>query len=685
MSVRLPSPRRLTSLFARLARDTAGNTLMIIAAALFPLLAMVGGGLDIGRGYLVQSRLQQACDAGVLAARKRLGPEAVTSGAIPLGTAEIGDRFFRTNFTSSAYGTTTRSFEMTLEEDYSISGLASARMPTTIMGIFGEQFIDVTAECSAQLNTSNTDVMMVLDVTGSMAQTNAGDTKPRIDVLKDVIKTFHTQLSASAMIGSRIRYGFLPYSTNVNVGHLLKDEWVVTDWAYQSRKYNTTLGIGSRTYETQPVAVSGSAHESLQETYPATKQGQSYSCLTKPADSVAESLSLVSESSDIVIGPPPGTRTTKTYQRSRNGASYNVNMDGRTCTVIKTQYTDYVDTYDEVTEPSYSDDNKWVYDRLYYDVSDWRSESNGCIEERQTYEIDDYNNVDFNRALDLNIDLVPTENPGGLGIPILEALLIGEGGDKGKGKGKGKGEDDDDEDDDDDEEGEYGSTTSTTLDDASVTKWRPMYPDQIFARELQWNGGGKMKDKRKVTSKEYFAPAAAGYAACPAPAAKLSEMSDTQLDGYLDTLVPVGSTYHDIGMIWGGRLISPTGLFAAENADVTPASPTRRNLIFLTDGETAPLDLSYGTYGLEPIDQRRWSPKSKLTLTEVVENRFKVACDEVKKRGVTVWVIGFGTELNQMMKDCAGEGKFFEAADAAELNASFGAIAKTVSELRIVN
>ena len=55
----------------------------------------------------------------------------------------------------------------------------------------------------------------------------------------------------------------------------------------------------------------------------------------------------------------------------------------------------------------------------------------------------------------------------------------------------------------------------------------------------------------------------------------------------------------------------------------------------------------------------------------------------MKKRNVTVWVIGFGTSLNPMMKDCAGDGHYFEAADAAELNATFAAIAKNMSRLRI--
>lgn len=53
----------------RFASDRAGNTLAMIAAAIFPMMAMVGGGVDMGRSYLSQSRLQQACDAGVLAAR----------------------------------------------------------------------------------------------------------------------------------------------------------------------------------------------------------------------------------------------------------------------------------------------------------------------------------------------------------------------------------------------------------------------------------------------------------------------------------------------------------------------------------------------------------------------------------------------------------------------------------------
>jgi hypothetical protein len=135
-------------------------------------------------------------------------------------------------------------------------------------------------------------------------------------------------------------------------------------------------------------------------------------------------------------------------------------------------------------------------------------------------------------------------------------------------------------------------------------------------------------------------------------------------------------------MLWGARMLSPTGIFAAENADAAN-STTSRHMIFLTDGETAPLDLSYGTYGIEPLDQRRWTSSSSQTLTQVVEGRTAVACEQARRRNITVWVIGFGTTLNPVLTACAGPGRAFEAADAAELQDVFSKIAAQMGDLRV--
>ena len=159
-------------------------------------------------------------------------------------------------------------------------------------------------------------------------------------------------------------------------------------------------------------------------------------------------------------------------------------------------------------------------------------------------------------------------------------------------------------------------------------------------------------------------------------------MSASELSTYVDSLVAAGSTYHDIGMIWGGRLLSPTGIFASENADVN-SRPTMRHLIFLTDGETAPSNFSYGTYGIEPLSQRRWNSGSSFSLTQTVENRFTYACNAVKNKNITVWVVGFGTSVTPMLKNCAGSGHWFQANNASDLGAAFRTIATAIGDLRI--
>ncbi|MCL6251971.1 Tad domain-containing protein [Altererythrobacter sp. KTW20L] len=516
----------------RLASNEAGNVIIIAAASLFPLLALIGSGIDMGRGYLAETRLQQACDAGTLAARKRLGTSVAVNGVIPDTVADTGQRFFNINFRDGSHGSVARNFVMTLENDLSISGVATAQVPTTIMGAFGFDMLQVSASCSAQITMANTDIMMVLDTTGSMLWTNPDDTEPRIAALRSTVKSFHAQMEGNKPPGTRIRYGFLPYSTNVNVGHLLRDEWLVDEWEYNYRvRQNNIQWRYSRM--TLDLAFLGTAN---------TVQ--------------------------VPMGGSPSAPTNVT-------ARYR-----------------------------------------------------GCVEERDTYEITDYGNVDLSRALDLDLDRVPNPND-------------------------------------------------------PATQWRPMLNELSYVREIRTNGWGGFSRPQIITGTEFVNANSWGYSACPSPAHQLAEMTAEQVATYVDGMVVQGSTYHDIGMIWGGRLLSPTGLFAAQNAD-QPGRVTTRHMIYLTDGETAPLDVSYGSYGIEPLDQRRWSPTSIMSLTQTVENRFSFACAEVKKRNIQVWVISFGTGANPVMQTCAGQERYFVADDAASLEATFSTIARRMGELRIV-
>jgi Flp pilus assembly protein TadG len=540
-------PRWTTDLVRRLVSDRAGNTLLIIAASVVPMLALVGGGIDMGRSYLSQARLQQACDAGVLAARKKLGATVVTDGVLPSDAATIGNRFFDLNFNSGAYGTTNRSYTMTLGNDYSVNGVATATVPTTIMKIFGFASVPVNVKCSAQFNYANTDIMMVLDTTGSMNDKAVStDPKSKIDTLRQVVKDFYANIQSRKTQGVRIRYGFVPYSTNVNVGYLLKSSWMVGSNNYESRSAVYT-GTGYSAawrwrYQSTPVDVSS---------FKGTSDDALY----------------VGGSKTFRTGNVPSNPTNETFTFK------------------------------------------------------------GCIEERATYVISDYNNVDLSRARDLDIDAVPVKTN-------------------------------------------------------SDTQWRPILHELSWLRAITASSGSWSPSTVDSTS-DYVQASDYGFTACPGRARKLAEMTSSDVSNYIDSLVAEGSTYHDIGMIWGGRLISPTGIFASENGDVN-GRPTMRHLIFLTDGLTAPLDYSYGSYGVEPLSQRRWNSSSPYTLTQTVEKRFTYACNAVKNKNITVWVIGFGTTVTDLMKNCAGTNHWFQANNASQLSAAFAAIASAIGDLRVI-
>jgi Putative Flp pilus-assembly TadE/G-like len=624
---------------ARLARDTSGNVLAMIAASLFPLLALLGGGIDMGRGYLAQSRLQQACDAGTLAARKRLGSNIAVDGVVPDDVAETGQRFFNLNFQDGAYGTENRSFEMALEDNFSISGTASVDVPTTLMAVFGFDEVEVSVDCASILNFSDLDIMMVVDTTGSMRHTNPGDTMSRLESVKQVIRDFYAQIEGSKAPGTEIRYGFVPYATNVNVGHLLEDDWVVDNWTYQSRDQSNipSVSVGTQ-YTRNWEYVSGTRTPwgtwLVQSTYPATwnppvsgDQSGWYSCNgATPADTIV--YSSIENGSDYneIQTQPPAILSIQPMQLTENGRTYRSYANGSTCEVQYRESVNYVQDYEDVTEvPSL--EYKWRYRPISRDVTNWRTEQEGCIEERDTYQITDYDNVDFTRALDLDIDRVPTA-----GDPS--------------------------------------------------TQWRPRYPQQIYVRSMRHDGTGSFTTAQVVTNEEYVDSGTWWFSDCPAAAQRLTEMTSTGLDTYLGTLDPYGATYHDIGMIWGGRLLSPTGLFAADNAD-TDGHQRSRHMIWLTDGQTEPFDLAYGAYGVDPLDQRRWAPGGSATLSDTIESRFTVACEQVKNRNITVWVVAFGTELNPIMEECGGPGRTFEASNAEELSDAFQEIARSMSELRV--
>lgn len=225
---------------ASLLRENGGNVMWITAISLFPMLAMIGAGVDMARFYAAKTRLQQACDAGILAARKSMA----NSGSLNDTAKAEGQRMFAFNFPNRLFESQNTSFTPAAIDGSSteISGTASTTMPATIMRMFkfGNNRIDVS--CNARLEVSNVDIVFVLDTTGSMLDKNYGDTQDRMTGMRNAVMSFFDTIMQARTPNSRIRIGVVPFSQNVNVGKLLVSEnsnWVASSAEYQSRQLNT--------------------------------------------------------------------------------------------------------------------------------------------------------------------------------------------------------------------------------------------------------------------------------------------------------------------------------------------------------------------------------------------------------------------------------------------------------------
>lgn len=209
--------------------DRSGNTLAICAVAIIPLTAVIGSALDLSVAYMTRSRLQNACDAGVLAGRQYMQgtnfSQAVHNEA---------DKFFDFNFPAGTAGSTEIDFtvEQDQEEESQLIGSANALVPTSLMRIFGYKNIPIEVTCDATRDMGHNDVMLVLDVTGSMADapSNGGGTK--IGRLRTGAAGLYRALESDD--GSVTRFGIVPYSHTVNVGRSLKNKDILKEQEYFS-------------------------------------------------------------------------------------------------------------------------------------------------------------------------------------------------------------------------------------------------------------------------------------------------------------------------------------------------------------------------------------------------------------------------------------------------------------------
>jgi hypothetical protein len=209
---------------------------------------------------------------------------------------------------------------------------------------------------------------------------------------------------------------------------------------------------------------------------------------------------------------------------------------------------------------------------------------------------------------------------------------------------------------------------------SAATRWRPMWPAMVQTRTA-----GSVT----ATSGTAMASQNSSFYACPAPAVRLTAWTRTAMQNYVNGLSPIGGTYHDIGMIWGTRMLSSGGVFA-DSPDTFGGMPVSRHIIFLTDGQLAPNCNSYTAYGVEQNDMRVTGAGTCPNQYDRHLQRFKMICNAAKSMNISIWVIALGTTLSTDMQQCASNANQASTiADRNALIARFQQIGSQIGALRL--
>ncbi|WP_246350943.1 TadE/TadG family type IV pilus assembly protein [Sphingobium boeckii] len=217
--------------------------MFMTAMSVIPVAGMVGGAVDLSRAYLVKARMQQACDAGALAGRRSMSGTTVTTT-----DKQEALRFFYFNFPQNTMGSTTlvddndsavNRVSTALSADKQFEMSATTAVPTTLLRVVGMNEMRVDVACKAEEYYVNTDLMMVLDTTGSMncylsdatschqstEKTTNGTKKAKMLELRDALKALYVSLRPAQLAleakSLRMRIGMVQYSSTANVGKLV--------------------------------------------------------------------------------------------------------------------------------------------------------------------------------------------------------------------------------------------------------------------------------------------------------------------------------------------------------------------------------------------------------------------------------------------------------------------------------
>jgi Flp pilus assembly protein TadG len=240
-----------------------GSVAIIFALTMIPIMFAVGAAVDYSRASLVQADLQSATDGAILSIGRVASQQSYSSTDYTAQARQAFDDAFQ-----PSDGTSVTSFTA-VKSGAVLTVEVVARVPLVFARILNRDSVDVIATAVVDLGTTDIEVALVLDNTGSMAE--AG----KMTELKRAAKGLIDRLekASAAAVTPNIKIAIVPFDEHVRVTATVPPpSWVrLSTGSYYDENWR-----GFITDRDQPYDVRGDLPSSLSATRYPTDSSDTY-------------------------------------------------------------------------------------------------------------------------------------------------------------------------------------------------------------------------------------------------------------------------------------------------------------------------------------------------------------------------------------------------------------------------
>jgi Flp pilus assembly protein TadG len=236
--------RRLRAAARRFAGANDGNIAILFGIAVIPIISFVGAAVDYTRAVSARSSMQAALDSTALMLAKDLTEGTINTSQI----ATKADLYFKALYTNTEARSVaiTATYTQNSGNGSTILISGSGNIETGFMRVVGFPIMDFNTSSTSAWGNVRMRVAMVLDVTGSMA--NSG----KMGAMQTAAKALVDQLSLLQKDPGDIYISMVPFAKDVNLGTSYKDEtWIDWDvWSDQNPTWGTCSNVNKTTKST---------------------------------------------------------------------------------------------------------------------------------------------------------------------------------------------------------------------------------------------------------------------------------------------------------------------------------------------------------------------------------------------------------------------------------------------------